>query len=62
MDYKMKEVFARLVSKGKNKKAAIIAIARKLLVLIYTLWKNDSVFIQDYHGTNSIHNNSVLCT
>lgn len=61
-NYKMKEVFARLVSKGKNKKAAIIAIARKLLVLIYTLWKNDSVFIQDYHGTNSIHNNSVLCT
>jgi transposase len=44
----MKEVYARLVSKGKNKKAVIIAIARKLLVLIYTLWKNDSVFIKDY--------------
>jgi transposase len=45
---KMKQVFARLVTNGKNKKAAIIAIARKLLVLIYTLWSNDSVFIQDY--------------
>lgn len=48
---KMKETFARLVSKGKNKKAALIAIARKLLVLIYTLWKNDAVFIQDYKQT-----------
>jgi transposase len=45
----MKEVYTRLVLKGKNKKAVIIAIARKLLVLIYTLWKNDSVFIQDYN-------------
>jgi len=50
---KMKEVFARLVVKGKNKKAAIIAIARKLLVLIYSLWKNDSVFIQDYQRSNT---------
>ena len=53
---KMKEVFARLVAKGKNKKAAIIAIARKLLVLIYTLWKNDSVFIQEYER------NKTVCT
>jgi transposase len=45
---KMKETFARLVSKGKNKKAALIAVARKLLVLIYTLWKNDTEYIQDY--------------
>jgi transposase len=48
---KMKETFARLVSKGKNKKAAIVAIARKLLVLIYTLWKNDTEYIQDYKQT-----------
>lgn len=48
----LKKVFTRLVANGKNKKAAIIAIARKLLVLIYTIWKNDTVFIQDYkyHG------------
>lgn len=39
---KMKEAFARLVSKGKNKKAAIIPAARKLLILNYMLWKNDA--------------------
>jgi transposase len=51
---KMKETFARLVSKGKNKKAAIVAIARKLLILIYTLWKNDSEYIQHYKQTKII--------
>jgi transposase len=51
---KMKETFGRLVAKGKNKKAALIAVARKLLVLIYTLWKNDAVFIQDYKRTKPL--------
>lgn len=50
---KLKDVFIRLVSKGKNKKAAFIAIARKLLVLIFTIWKNDTVFIQDYQRSNA---------
>jgi transposase len=43
----MKELYKRLVSKGKNKKLAIIAVARKLLLLIYTLWKSNSVYIPD---------------
>lgn len=59
-NHKMKEVFARLVSKGKNKKAAIIAIARKLLVLIYTLWNNDSVFIQNYQRCKTANKLPVL--
>ena len=25
-----------------------VAIQRKLLLLIYTLWKNDTVFVSDY--------------
>lgn len=57
---KMKETFTRLVSRGKNKKAALIAVARKLLVLIYTLWKNDAVFIQDYKRTKPLKLQSVL--
>jgi transposase len=44
----MKELYKRLVSKGKNKKLAIIAVARKLLLLIYTLWKSNSVYIPNY--------------
>ena len=44
----MKELYKRLVAKGKNKKLAIIAVARKLLLLIYTLWRSNSVYIPDY--------------
>jgi transposase len=45
---KLKELYQRLVAKGKNKKLAIIAVARKLLLLIYTLWKTNSPYIPDY--------------
>jgi transposase len=48
----MKELYKRLVSKGKNKKLAIIAVARKLLLLIYTLWKSNSVYIPDYKSAS----------
>ena len=45
---KLKEHYNRLVRRGKNKRLALIAVARKLLLLIYTLWKNDSVYIPNY--------------
>jgi len=44
----LKNLYLRLVAKGKNKKLAIIAVARKLLLLIYTLWKTNSPYIPDY--------------
>ena len=44
----MKDLYQRLVAKGKNKKLALIAVARKLLLLIYTLWKNNTDYIPDY--------------
>lgn len=47
-NHKMKELYKRLVAKGKNKKLALIAVARKLLLLIYTLWKNDTEYIPYY--------------
>jgi len=50
----MKVFYQRLVSKGKNKKLAIIAVARKLLLLIYTLWKSNSVFIPNYKSVQLV--------
>jgi transposase len=44
----LKNFYQRLVAKGKNKKLVIIAVARKLLLLIYTLWKTNSPYIPDY--------------
>jgi transposase len=49
---RLKEFYQRLVAKGKNKKLAIIAVARKLLLLIYTLWKSHSVYIPDYKSAS----------
>jgi transposase len=46
----LKELYRRLVAKGKNKKLAIIAVARKLLLLIFTLWKSNSPYIPNYHS------------
>jgi transposase len=47
----LKDFYQRLVAKGKNKKLALIAVARKLLLLIYTLWKNNSTFDPNYGRT-----------
>ena len=47
-NHKMKELYLRLVTKGKNKKLALIAVARKLLLLIYTIWKNNTEYIPNY--------------
>ena len=53
-NHHLKELYKRLVQKGKNKKAALIAVARKLLLLIYAIWKNDTEYIHDYnHKLNS---------
>jgi transposase len=49
----MKNLYQRLVAKGKNKKLAIIAVARKLLLLIYTLWKTNSPYIPNYKPMHS---------
>ena len=43
-----KELFDRLVSKGKNKKLAIIAVANKLLKQVFGVVKNESLFDRNY--------------
>jgi len=43
-----KELFVRLVSKHGIKMKGAVAVQRKILVLIYTLWKNETVFDPEY--------------
>ena len=45
----LKALYKRLCILKNNKKVALIAVARKLLILIYTLWKKNESFIDDYH-------------
>lgn len=47
-NHNLKELYNRLIKKGKNKKLALIAVARKLLILIFSIWKNNTVFIPNY--------------
>jgi transposase len=47
-DGRFKELFIRLVSKHGIKMKAAVAVQRKLLELIYTLYKTDTVFNKDY--------------
>lgn len=43
-----KELYARIVSKNGIKMKALIAVQRKMLELVYVLYKNNTVFEQDY--------------
>ena len=44
-----KELFDRLVAKGKNKKPAIIAVANKLLKQVFGVVKNECLFDRNYY-------------
>ncbi len=44
----LKQTYLRIIKKRPSKMIGQVAIQRKLLVLIYTLWKNETVFIVDY--------------
>jgi len=39
-----------MLEKGKPKKAGVIAVARKLLLLIYFLWINETDYDPEYVG------------
>jgi transposase len=42
-----KALFERLRGKGKKKMLAYVAVQKKLLILIYTLWKKDESWQED---------------
>lgn len=48
-----KQLFDRLVSKHGIKMKAAVAVQRKILVLIYTLWKNETTFDENYESKKS---------
>ena len=48
----MKALYERLVSKHGIKMKGVVAVQRKLLELIYILWKKDEMFDENYHNKN----------
>ena len=48
---RFKQFYERLIQHNKPKKAAMTAVSRKLLILVYTLWKSDAEYIPNYQNT-----------
>lgn len=44
----MKAYYNRILQKGKAKKVGLCAVARKMLLLVYYLWTNESEYDPDY--------------
>jgi transposase len=45
---KLKNYYNRVNEGREIKKQGIVAVMRKLLILIYTLWKNETTYIENY--------------
>lgn len=43
----LREYYRRLVERGKNKKAAIIALMRKIIIIAYSLFKTGQSFDEE---------------
>ena len=52
------KTFYERVNKGRIvKKQGVIAVMRKLLILIYTLWKKDEKYIENYQSQKTSSGN-----
>jgi transposase len=58
-DENFKEIYVRLVSKHGIKMKALVAIQRKLLELIYVLFKNETNYDKQYVIKNSVQTHTV---
>lgn len=58
-DENFRELYARLVSKHGIKMKALVAVQRKLLEMIYTLFKNKSTYDKEYENKKQKQKNSV---
>ncbi|WP_395054563.1 hypothetical protein [Flavobacterium sp.] len=58
-DDNFKEMYAKLVSKQGIKMKALVAVQRKLLEMIYTIYKNKTPYDKNYEIKKSNKKNSV---
>ena len=58
---KMKKIYDRTVAKTKVKKIGLVSIQRRLLVLMYSLWKTNQPYIENYQkkGTSGCQEEEV---
>ncbi|WP_396171820.1 IS110 family transposase [Flavobacterium sp.] len=58
-DDNFREIYARLISKHGIKMKALVAIQRKVLELIYVLFKNKTIYDKEYITKNSVQTQMV---
>ena len=58
-DPKFKAVFVRLVSKHGIKMKAVVAVQRKLLEMIYTVYKSKTPYKKDYSPAIPVNETSL---
>ena len=58
-DDNFRAIYARLVSKHGIKMKALVSIQRKILELIYILFKNETIYDKDYINKNSVKTHKV---
>ena len=58
-DENFKNIYARLISKNGIKMKALVAVQRKILELIYILFKNETVYDKEYITKNSVQTQVV---
>jgi transposase len=58
-DDNFRGIYARLVSKHGIKMKALVSIQRKILELIYILFKNETIYDKDYINKNSVKTHKV---
>lgn len=49
---KMREIYHRIVEKKKVKKIGLVSIQRRLMVLMYSMWKTNQSYIENYQNPN----------
>jgi transposase len=58
-DENFKNIYAKLISKNGIKMKALVAVQRKILELIYILFKNETVYDKEYITKNSVQTQMV---
>lgn len=57
---RFRSIYSRVYNRTKIKMKGYVAVQRKVLILIYTLWKNDSEYISDYKISGNDESKSLF--
>ena len=57
-----RQLFDRTIEKHHTKMKSYVAVQKKILVIIYSLWKNNEAFDERYYKDNTIRDEELVQT